>query len=137
MKRLTDLLDRTLGRCPRCMRRSLALALGTSALAIAACALFGRIATTASLIALALGLTALWLAHIAAFAHRVMGATLACRDAGLRSPSRRAALVGFARALALAAAAGSFASSARAQVACGCKVGDIWCNPKTRVTYEC
>ncbi|HWI26485.1 MAG TPA: DUF3624 family protein [Stellaceae bacterium] len=137
MKRMTDTLARTLGRCPRCMRRSLALALGVWPLAIAASALLGGTAATLSLIALALGLTALWLAHIAAFARRAMGATLPRRDAGLHSPPRRAALVGFARALALAAAAGTFASAARAQNKCGCRVGDIYCDPNTHVTYEC
>ena len=137
MKRLATALDRNLGRCPRCMRRSGEAALGAIALALAAIAAFGEGAATLSLGALALGLTALWFAHITAFARRATRAALSHRDAGLRSPSRRAAIVGFARGLALAAAVGTFAAPARAQDKCGCRVGDIWCNPDTHVTYEC
>lgn len=138
MIRFTNGLDRTLGRCRRCMRRSLASALGAWALAVPALFVFGGTAATVALIALALGLTSLWLAHIAAFARRAMRSTLSRRDAPeLRSPSRRAALAGFARVLPLAAVVGVFASRARAQNACGCKVGDIRCDPSTHVTYEC
>lgn len=104
----------------------------------------GMIAAAATL---ALALTALWLAHIFVFALRALKdrPPIAARvkagpaklDANLPQPSRRWLVLDFAATLALAAAATVVSRRALAQVACGCRVGDICCNADTQVTYEC
>ena len=69
------LLDRAMGRCPRCMRKAFLAALAAWALAFAMIGLSVASWITTSMIVVALGLTALWLAHIAAFALRTVMAT--------------------------------------------------------------
>lgn len=147
MTSLIGLLDRNLGRCPRCMRKALLSAVAAWILAGAAIAVGGR-AQSLVVTAGALALTALWLAHVCVFALRAtknraaqMAAHApsgtAAHDAGDRLSSRRSFIIDFAATLAFTAAATIVPRRANAQTACGCRVGDICCNATTQVTYKC
>ena len=133
MKSTLALLDRRLGRCPRCMRMAFHAAFaGWGLVPISFLLNAGQLTRVAAL--LAVGLTALWIAHLVAFASRreTVGAH---ETADL--PTRRAAIMGFSRAFALILLATALPGRGRAQSVCGCRVGDVCCNKQTRVTYEC
>ncbi len=70
MKTLIPILDRNLGRCPRCMRLSFRFAAG--ALIVTAGCYFAAVGPTATIIAAvaAACLTALWFLHLVTFAAR-------------------------------------------------------------------
>ena len=118
MKRMIDTLARTLGRCPRCMRRSFAAAalawLVTAGLAVG----HGPSSLVMAMAIAAAAATALWLAHVLAFAARASlpDATRAPRDGSGTPSSRRDFALAFARAALFAALA--TAISARAAFAC-------------------
>ena len=125
-----SLLDRSIGRCPRCMHTAFLAALGAWVLAFAATALGGAAWLTASLLFAAFGLTALWLAHIGTFAIR---ATMAGRratgdpaasdtmPASARAPfSRRRFAAEVARAAVFAAAATALSVRATTVLAANC-----------------
>lgn len=145
MKSFVGLLDRNLGRCPRCMRTAFLFAAAAWLLAGAVIAVGGR-AQSLVVTAMAIPLTALWLVHICVFAlratknrasqtaaHTLIGSSTLGPDVR----SRRWLIVDFAATLALAAAVTAVPRWARAQSVCGCRVGDICCNAITQVTYQC
>jgi hypothetical protein len=136
-----------LGRCTRCMRKSLIAAVSAWALVYAVelcCGVSWVFALAASL---ALGLSALCAGHILAFTLRTMPASRwtttmsgprAAKDViQSRSWSRRDLAIHSARTLAFIAMAIAIPACATAQTKCDCVVGHIWCNPDTHVTYEC
>lgn len=107
MKSLFSLLDRTLGRCPRCVCLAFLAALSASVLAIAFLAVRGSSMVTTMMMAAAIALTALWLAHVAAMALRVAIAarrnSLPASSTAPASSNRRRFLAEFARAASVAA----------------------------------
>lgn len=126
MTSLIAVLYRTLGRCPRCMRKSFLAALGAWVLAFAAGATVGPATAVATACgAAALGLSGLWLAHVVAFASRMTAATARnlAGDARPGTPAGRARLrtrreiaVEFARTAAFVALA--TALSTKVALAC-------------------
>ncbi len=130
---------RRLGRCPRCMQKALLAALSAWGLAVAA-TLSGGAPSMDWGITLAVLATGLWIAHVIAFALNRMqtrAAAAQIHQSGIRAPSRRQFIVSFAQLVGMAATASIISAPARAASACGCKVGDIRCDPQTHVTYEC
>ena len=111
----TNLLDRTIGRCPKCMRKAFLAALGAWALVFTVTAFSFASWLFSPMAVVALSLTALWLAHIGAFALRTtMAARRATLDLSASKPSqavvpatssRRQFVAQFARASAFAAIA--------------------------------
>ena len=71
LRSFVGLLNRILGRCPRCMRQAFLAALGAWGLAAALIALDVGSWMATPMVVVAIGLTGLWLAHVAAFALRV------------------------------------------------------------------
>lgn len=119
-------LDRSLGRCPRCMRKSFLAALAAWLLALAAATLAVPSALVLGIAAGAIGLSVLWIAHVLSFALR-SAATAGKAPGGEGRPTghdgsaaaartRREVMFEFARAAAFAALA--TALSAKAALAC-------------------
>ena len=133
---LHELVFSRLGRCPKCMRKAFmamlatwlvfAAAVGVGAAYLPALALFPALATSA-----------LWLGHLVLFARRNMANRIALGSAKTVLSGRRAAIAGFSRGFALAVLAMALPSTGRSQSVCGCRVGDVCCNSKTLVTWEC
>jgi hypothetical protein len=131
--RLLDLLVLSrLGRCSRCMRQAMTAMLGAW-LAFAAMALFVSGYWPTLALAGALAASALWLAHLVTFASPGM----ASADRNHLFFGRRAAIVRFSQAFAWAVVVTALPGNGRAQSACGCRLGDVCCNSKTQVTWEC
>ncbi len=98
LRSFANLLNRTFGRCPRCMRKAFLAALGAWTLAFALIALSVASWMETPMVVVALGLTALWLAHIAAFALRAaMAARHATSDLLPSKPAQMVAPAPFSR----------------------------------------
>ena len=125
------LIDHALGRCPRCMRKSFAAALGICAVAFVLAA-FGAPRPIVTAVSVgAVSASGLWLAHVIAFALR---ASLPAPRAPEKPPapagsvrSRREIALEFARAaafIALATAISSKAALACTQLPKACSAND-------------
>lgn len=133
LRSLANLLDRSIGRCPRCMRQALLAAFGTWALALAATAFTDASWIVAPMVVAALGLTALWLAHVCAFSLRAtIAASCATRDISAGESAQTVAAAPFSRrqfaaefarvavVAAMATALSARASTVLAQGRCDC-----------------
>jgi hypothetical protein len=122
MTSLVAFVDRTLGRCPRCMRKSFLAALAAWAMVFVADAMRVPSAAGMALTLVSLGLSALWLAHVAAFAGRATAAAMSKGSSGATMPtssplrSRREVAIEFARTTAFVALA--TALSTKVALAC-------------------
>lgn len=125
-------LDRNLGRCPKCMRQAFLAAL-FSWIAVAATGVaVDETIVTVALAAVALGLSALWLAHLATYAARVTARGGAAPAAGKGDGlSRRELIPVFARTLGGIALATAMPAAAFGEGTCDCSKcnSDQYCCP--------
>ncbi len=73
ISKLIAVLDRNLGRCPRCMKTACLCAAVSWPVFFALWLILPHEGLTKWLILAPIGLTALWLAHVATYAGRVLG----------------------------------------------------------------
>lgn len=131
---LVRLLDKKIGRCPKCMRTAFRFAAASWALAIVAALADAPAAPLRAALALALLLSLNWLVHIARYAARMTYAKyrteqnlrrLVAPSANAHWPGRRQLLISFSKGLAFAALA--TAVSYRFAMAQSCRCGDSGC----------
>ena len=144
--RFVNFLDRTFGRCPKCVRKAFLSAICASALAFTFSALSGPSWVVAPMMVAALCLTALWLAHIGAFGLRTASAVRrASMSASKPTPgafSRRRFLAEFARAavvVTIATALTARPNTVTAQRRCDCSRcrSDQYCCPTAQGYCGC
>ena len=130
------LIDRNLGRCPRCARSSFLVFAGAAALTTAL-SIFtapGAVLAVAWLATATLG--TLWLAHITAFAVR-RGLSPATTPVVNRTAGRRAAVAEIVRALGWAAWLTAAPSLARAADPPTCVTENCQNKPKQKSCWDC